>query len=74
MQRYSQEKHRCAELAKKYAQRWGYKIEPGCFRKSVRVGGCRKARCYLCHSDKFPKRKLTPQEIKSQYKFYEDES
>jgi len=74
MQRYAQEKQRCAELAKKYAHRWGYKIEPGCFRKSRRIGGCGKARCHLCHSDKFPKRKLTHQEIKSLYKFYEGES
>ena len=27
-------------------------LEPGRFRKSQRVGGCGRARCWLCHSDK----------------------
>jgi hypothetical protein len=27
-------------------------FQPGRFRKGERVGGCRRARCYLCHPGK----------------------
>jgi hypothetical protein len=27
-------------------------LEPGRFRKSQRVGGCSRPRCWLCHGDK----------------------
>jgi hypothetical protein len=31
-------------------------LQTGRFRKGQRVGGCGKARCYLCHGDKLLKR------------------
>lgn len=27
-------------------------LQPGRFRKSQRLGGCRRPRCWLCHHDK----------------------
>lgn len=44
--------------------------QKGRFRK-MRAFDCGNARCYLCHSDKFPKREKTNQEIISDLKFQE---
>lgn len=44
--------------------------QPGRFRKTERVGGCRKARCYLCHADKLFKRP-TPQQRRANIDFRE---
>jgi hypothetical protein len=39
-------------------------LQPGRFRKSQRVGGCGRARCWLCHSDKLSGR-LTMRELRA---------
>lgn len=41
----------------------------GRFRKTMRCGGCGRARCQICHSYKFPKRQLTRQEQQAQQDF-----
>ena len=68
MERYHKEKHIMTRRAK--LRQWldrvlGLKprnIESGRFRKTLRCGGCGKARCQICHSYKFPKREPTRQE------------
>ena len=42
----------------------------GRFRKKD-AWDCGNPRCFICHSDKFPKRDLTEQEVKSKIKFKE---
>lgn len=42
----------------------------GRFRKN-KAGGCRHARCYICHGDKFPKRHQTWQEQQAELKLKE---
>jgi hypothetical protein len=39
----------------------------GKFRKSVRCAGCGRARCQVCHPEKFPKRIPTMKEQQAQY-------
>jgi len=31
---------------------WDCELQPGRFRKSQRIGGCGRPRCWLCHPDK----------------------
>lgn len=75
MKRYHDEKHIIDARRKKhkqinaaYFQYFGraetsdHTIDDGQFRKSMRCGGCTRARCQVCHPDKFPKRKPTRQE------------
>lgn len=70
MKRYHEEKHVIEHRVKMYKWLAGYlgqqndKYVPdvGRFRKTWRCSGCRQSRCYVCHSDKFPKRKPTRQE------------
>ena len=40
-------------------------VKPGRYRKSIRCGGCGRARCQVCHPHKFPKRIPTRQEIQA---------
>lgn len=42
----------------------------GRFRKTDN-GDCGNTRCYICHSDKFPKRELTKQEVIANISFKE---
>lgn len=42
----------------------------GRFRKKD-AGDCGNSRCYICHSDKLPKRSLTQQEVVADIKFKE---
>jgi hypothetical protein len=70
MKRYHEEKHIIESRVQMYKRLGGYlgpqhdKFVPdvGRFRKTWRCSGCRQSRCYVCHSDKFPKRKPTRQE------------
>jgi len=70
MKRYHEEKHIIAKRVQQYKQLAGclgpddnrYVPAVGRFRKTMRCSGCRQSHCYVCHSDKFPKRKLTRQE------------
>ncbi len=72
MKRYHEEKHIIENRAKLYKelartispmlQTAEYLPIQGRFRKSLRCAGCGKARCQLCHSEKFPKRKPTRKE------------
>ena len=39
-------------------------LEPGRFRKSQRIGGCGRPRCWLCHGDKLAGR-LSLQELRA---------
>lgn len=39
-------------------------LQPGRFRKSQRVGGCGRPRCWLCHSEKLAGR-LTLRDLRS---------
>jgi hypothetical protein len=88
MKRYHEEKKLMESRAKAYRQinsGWlSYsvpntgpsdreEIEVGRYRKALRCGGCGRARCQVCHSDKFPKRKLTHKEIKSLQSFREQQ-
>lgn len=51
----------------------GHEPDTGRFRKSLRCGGCGRARCQVCHPEKFPKRERTRQEKKAQLKEKEQE-
>jgi hypothetical protein len=70
MKRYHEEKHIVESRLRKYKQLSGYLgpqndqyvPKPGRFRKSLRCLGCGKARCQLCHPEKYPKRKPTRKE------------
>ena len=70
MKRYQEEKHIIAKRVQQYKQLAGclgpddnkYVPAVGRFRKTMRCSGCRQSHCYVCHSDKFPKRKPTRQE------------
>jgi hypothetical protein len=75
MQRYHAEKHIIDSRVKKYKQIAGW-LDPsdtrflpavGRFRKTLRCSGCRQSRCYVCHSDKFPRRIPTAKEQQAQY-------
>ena len=80
MRRYHEEKHIIENRVKQRRQldfafdvNPDYAPEPGRFRKSLRCSGCGRARCQVCHSDKFPKRKLTKKEIQSKKDFNEQQ-
>ena len=70
MKRYHEEKHIIESRVQMYKRLAGHfgpddnKYVPavGRFRKTMRCSGCRQSHCYVCHSDKFPKRKPTRQE------------
>ena len=77
MKRYHEEKHIIERRIKQYrnlhagwlnynvpntGDRAAYQPTPGRYRKTLRCGGCTRARCQVCHSDKFPKRTPTRQE------------
>jgi hypothetical protein len=47
--------------------------EAGRYRKTLRCGGCGRARCQVCHSDKFPKRIPTRKEAQSRRDFTEQQ-
>lgn len=40
-------------------------IEDGHYRKALRCGGCTRARCQVCHPEKYPKRIPTRQELQA---------
>jgi hypothetical protein len=63
MQRASVERLRTMRVWRQHLSRHGpgpltcpCEWQVGRFRKGQRVGGCGKARCYLCHGDKLLKR------------------
>lgn len=63
MKRASMERFRTTRVWRQHLARHGVteflcrcEGQPGRFRKGQRRGGCRKARCYLCHGDKLWKR------------------
>lgn len=68
MKRYHEELHIIKSRIKEYQQLNNWRnpampeIPAGRYRKTLRCGGCGRARCQVCHSDKFPKRRLTRQE------------
>jgi hypothetical protein len=70
MKRYQEEKHiieRRAHQFKSLYARVGesdaaYTPDVGRFRKSLKCAGCGRARCQLCHPEKYPKRTPTRQE------------
>lgn len=70
MRRYHEEKHIIENRAHQYKQLGGYfgpqhdrYVPPaGRFRKTVRCAGCTRARCQVCHPEKYPKRIPTRQE------------
>jgi hypothetical protein len=73
MKRYHEEQHLIQQRVQLYKQLGGYlgaqhdKYVPvsGRFRKTLRCNGCGRARCSLCHPEKFPKRQPTRQERKA---------
>lgn len=73
MKRYHEEKHIIARRAQEFKQIAGwlnetynkYMPDTGRFRKSRRCAGCTRARCQLCHPDKFPRRKPSRQETQA---------
>lgn len=75
MKRYHEEKHIIESRVRQYKQLGGYlgpqhdKYVPavGRFRKTVRCNGCGRARCQVCHPEKFPKRIPTMKEQNTQY-------
>lgn len=69
MKRYHQEKHIIETRAKQrryldaaFDIEPQYAPEPGRFRKTLRCSGCTRARCQVCHPEKYPKRIPTRQE------------
>lgn len=70
MKRYHEETHIIESRLRKYKQLAGYSGSqhdkyvpaPGRFRKSLRCLGCGRARCQVCHPEKFPKRIPTRKE------------
>lgn len=81
MKRYHEEQHIAAHRVKLYKQLGGYlgpahdKYVPdtGRFRKTLRCAGCGRARCQVCHSEKFPKRTPTRQEQQAQRDFTQED-
>jgi len=82
VKRYQEEQHIIAKRVKRYRQLSGaslrglsgedYMPTTGLFRKTLKCGGCRRARCHMCHPEKFPKRLLTRQEQHAQVRFREE--
>jgi hypothetical protein len=77
MKRYHSEKHIIDHRIKKQKQlnagmdawrqslqtdRPQFVIRAGRYRKALRCGGCTRARCQVCHPEKYPKRIPTRQE------------
>jgi hypothetical protein len=70
MKRYHEEKHIIESRVKTYKRLAGcfgpddnkFVPDVGRFRKTWRCSGCRQSRCYVCHSEKFPKRIPTRKE------------
>lgn len=63
MQRASVERPRTVQVWRQHLARHSPEVltcrceqQAGRFRKGQRVGGCGKARCYLCHGDKLLQR------------------
>lgn len=80
MKRYHEEKHISANRVAAYKQLSGY-LSPqhdryvpdtGRFRKTLRCAGCGRARCQLCHPEKYPKRTPTRQELQARRDFQEE--
>lgn len=77
MKRYHEEKHIIENRIREYKTLAGHlgpddnKYVPvaGSFRKSRRCSGCGRARCQVCHPEKFPKRIPTRKEQQSFYDF-----
>jgi hypothetical protein len=70
MKRYHDEKHIIENRVRLYKRLAGHagpddnKYVPivGKFRKSIKCSGCGRARCQVCHPEKYPKRTLTLKE------------
>lgn len=80
MKRYHEEKHISANRVAMYKQLGGY-MDPehahyvpitGKFRKTLRCSGCGRARCQICHPEKYPKRTPTRQELQARRDFHEE--
>lgn len=83
MRRYHEEKIMMEQRAKKWRQLHiglGYTgpavggvyvphFETGRYRKTLRCAGCTRARCQVCHSEKYPKRIPTKHELRTQKDF-----
>jgi hypothetical protein len=73
MKRYHEEQHIIDSRFRKYKQLSGDPLDTrflpdaGRFRKSIRCLGCGRARCQLCHPEKFPQRIPTLKEQQAQY-------
>lgn len=76
MKRYHEEKHLIDKRVRQYKQLAGWMGEAldnkyvptvGKFRKSMRCTGCGRARCQICHPEKFPKRIPTRKEQQAKY-------
>lgn len=84
MKRYHEEHHIIENRVQLYKRLGGYVGPPdnqyvpdvGKFRKALRCSGCGRARCQLCHPEKYPKRIPTRKEKQSNYDFrdYEPEN
>ena len=84
MKRYHEEKHIAETRQKQFfamyraymdatndaGPNWAKNV--GQFRKTHRKGGCNKARCQLCHSEKYPKRIPTRKELQGKKDNYDD--
>jgi hypothetical protein len=84
MKRYHEEKHIIENRLKTYRRlnaswlEFGVRVSPdtnnpgrdaGRYRKSLRCSGCTRARCQVCHPEKYPKRIPTRQEIQAKKDF-----
>jgi hypothetical protein len=78
MKRYHEEKHIIESRVKKNRQlniswqefgSWrdqsSFQVDAGKYRKTLRCSGCTRARCQVCHPEKYPKRKPTRQELQA---------
>lgn len=80
MKRYHEEKHIIGRRVQLYKQLGGYEgLQParyvpdiGKFRKSLRCSGCGRARCQVCHPEKFPKRIPTRREQQARRDLHEE--
>lgn len=73
MRRYHAEKNLIANRSRRrrnldsaFGVSPAYAPDPGRFRKTLRCSGCTRARCQVCHPEKFPKRKPTRKEQQAQ--------
>ncbi|NDE16006.1 hypothetical protein EBZ80_13850 [bacterium] len=74
MKRYHEEKHIIENRVKRHRQinsvwlefgsaaNTAFSRDPGRYRKTLRCSGCTRARCQVCHPEKYPKRIPTRQE------------